>query len=302
MRREVAVTQTRTLELAQIIGPVTTQLLTVEDLAAAAQAIVDQLSRALNAQMAYLASVDGAGQTLTYLASTGLPPEFIEERRSLSMDAPVIIAQAARTREVQEVEDLALLGDEFAMSRRLVQVGARSMLALPLMARGELVGVLAIARSQPGLLSAPERRALEEVAVACALGLNHARALEAARAAQLETAGRLADLERQHRLLEVVLAQAPSGIVAFDAPSGRVLVANAVARELFGGPVPCGPNVACLAQADGHPCAPGDWPLARALAGEGVLDRELLLTRADGRKVPVSVNAAPVKADGATFG
>jgi PAS domain S-box-containing protein len=107
----------------------------------------------------------------------------------------------------------------------------------------------------------------------------------------------------EKRRLERVAACVPAGIVMAEAPSGRLVFSNRRAGELLGRPVRLGVAVADYGPGgpfsrDGQALASADYPLARALAGETVLDEELECVRPDGTTAMFLVSAAPVWGDG----
>jgi PAS domain S-box-containing protein len=105
------------------------------------------------------------------------------------------------------------------------------------------------------------------------------------------------EAEEQRARLQTVLNETPVGILVVD-PATGTLFANAALQALFGRQLlpdaGRGQYLQLLRQPDGQPLELDDLPSSRALADKPVSSRELLLMRADGRLVPVLVNAAPV--------
>ena len=120
------------------------------------------------------------------------------------------------------------------------------------------------------------------------------RLSEAERAARTEL-----DTERLRQAS--VLDNIPSGVVLVEAPSGRVTFVNrAVAGLLRLPPAAVKESVIDIlyasTHADGRPYAPGEWPLARALAGgESVVSEEVECVVGDGTSVTFSVNATAIR-------
>jgi PAS domain S-box-containing protein len=114
----------------------------------------------------------------------------------------------------------------------------------------------------------------------------------------------LAALGEQRSLLEAVLQQIPAGVMIADA-SGRLVHASEQVRRLTGvdvtHPMPLGEydgRVRMTSSHRGEARSPSQWPLARALRdGELVHDEEVDLTREDGRRITISINAGPVRDD-----
>jgi signal transduction histidine kinase/ActR/RegA family two-component response regulator len=112
------------------------------------------------------------------------------------------------------------------------------------------------------------------------------------------------EVEAARRLLEAVVNQIPSGVLLAEAPSGRTLLANARVSSILGHGALATRSVQDFAaytavHADGRPFAANEYALTRALAGEVVLDEEILYNHPDGERRVLAASAAPVyDADG----
>ena len=108
---------------------------------------------------------------------------------------------------------------------------------------------------------------------------------------------RATDASRQ--FIEAVVNQMPAGVVIVEAPSGRTVLANAIAESLVGrfdfetGSVRQ-PDGQTVLRPDGTSYLPAQLPIARAIAGQLVLDEEVVFVQADGRERILQVSAAPV--------
>ena len=104
-------------------------------------------------------------------------------------------------------------------------------------------------------------------------------------------------VERERARLWTILEHAPSGICYVDATTHQVLT-NSRGKDLFGlpptGDVPASTFVIQLREPDGRLPSREDLPTWRALQGETAVDRELLIVRPDGRRIPILVSAAPI--------
>ncbi|MDB4940831.1 MAG: sensory box histidine kinase/response regulator [Labilithrix sp.] len=106
-------------------------------------------------------------------------------------------------------------------------------------------------------------------------------------------------IEDSQRFLEGVVNQIPSGISIVEAPSGKTLLSNASAETIYGHPPIHTASVADFAayhavRADGQAVPVRDYPVVRALAGELVLEEEVLYDRPDGTRRILLVSASPV--------
>jgi PAS domain S-box-containing protein len=107
------------------------------------------------------------------------------------------------------------------------------------------------------------------------------------------------DIERARALLATVIDQMPAGVIVAEAPSGMTLMANERVRTILGHAALPTQSTADFAaytavHADGTPFRADEYALTRALAGGFVVDEEIRYRRADGSRLVLSVNAAPV--------
>jgi PAS domain S-box-containing protein len=111
---------------------------------------------------------------------------------------------------------------------------------------------------------------------------------------------RTAELEAERALLETVLAEMPAGVVVAEAPSGRVVRGNEQIAQLLGRPLAHAASLVAYEQWTGyHPNGrryePEEWPLVRAMTSGELVSERLEIERADGRRIPVDVTAAPIR-------
>lgn len=225
-----------------------------------------------------LFEADEERRELTLLGERGVPEDMAERLLRVSFDAPLVPAMVARSRRglcVQRSEmDGALSMDAEFMDRLQVE----SLCAIPLIARGRLVGVNAFAPPGSRRSGGENLWALRTIAEVIAVGLNNARGYEHERKLR-----RSVDLERG--TLEAVMRSAPYAIIFAEAGT-ELLRANVKAQELLG----IAPHTR-LAElpgwamcADGTLIAPDQSPLRRVLRGENDFEEELTVVRGDGRK------------------
>ena len=105
--------------------------------------VLDQSRQTLGVDAVLLWLSDPGRRNLTLLAYRNVTPESVELIRSLSYDAPSVSARAARTREIQVIEDLPTVTSDLPLARQLHErEGTRGLLAVPLIGRRDLVGVV----------------------------------------------------------------------------------------------------------------------------------------------------------------
>jgi signal transduction histidine kinase len=171
---ENAADQALAMRLADLIVSVGTSLVRVDEPSALAHAVLEDLAAVAGADAVFLLAAEQGGQRLRMLASLGAPPGLRDEPDAKLIDS--IMVRAARTGEPQEVDRIEDLPEKgFEGTRQLLHLGIQSVFAFPLIASGELVGVLEVARRQHGKLSAFERRILRGAAAGCAVGLRQSQ-------------------------------------------------------------------------------------------------------------------------------
>jgi signal transduction histidine kinase len=260
------------------------------DYGATLQRVVDLATPAV-ADWAIVYTVEAAGG-LRRAAVAHADPAAGPLAAALRRDPPEVssrggaVVEALRTGRAVLRPDLdaayfgALAGDD-QHAVLLRRIGARSAMAVPLVAGGHALGVLALYRGDPARhYSARDLALVEELARTAGLALENAR-LYAAEHGARERAERLA-AER-----DAVLRRVADGVATLD-PAGRVTFLNRAARELLG---------AGAGELAAHPLA------AAALRGEAVVDAELTLERAGRPAAVVLGSATPVAlADGRPLG
>lgn len=94
------------LRMGELAGSIGTALLRSSEPSGVAHAIVEDVARVVGADAVFLLLTEPDGKHLRLTASVGLTQELMAERLSIPIDAPMVIAEAARTRELQEVARL----------------------------------------------------------------------------------------------------------------------------------------------------------------------------------------------------
>ena len=107
------------------------------------------------------------------------------------------------------------------------------------------------------------------------------------------------EVEAARQLLEAVVNQIPAGVLLAEAPSGRTLLANRRVSAILGHDALATQGIEDFSaytaiHADGRPFAANEYALIRALAGEAILDEEILYNHPDGERRVLSASAAPV--------
>lgn len=126
------------------------------------------------------------------------------------------------------------------------------------------------------------------------------RYMKEIRSAKEESEKILLALEHKSAQLETILEQMPMSVVFAEAPSGKLIFSNKQFKKIWGYDFIPSESVEqyrdyIAFHKDGRRYESSEWPLARALRGETVLDEDTIVERGDGTKGIFSLTAAPVR-------
>ena len=207
--------------------------------------------------------------------------------------------------------------DENLPARLAPVLGAPSpdrVLAVPLVVRGRVTGVLAVTPEFPAEPSGSAEVVLTALADQMAAPIENARMAEEVRQAQLLAENvRLQQAEREARLvaedrrdvLQAVLEHIPEGITIADAPDVSIRLVSRFGLELLGRSWEEVRGLTAERQASvmpmcrpdqDSPAAPEDLPLTRAVReGAVVRGEEWVLLGSGGARVPLLCDAGPIR-------
>jgi PAS domain S-box-containing protein len=256
---------------------------------------------------ALLYLLDAEGKRATLAGAAGLAPGALARPAAIDLEAADPLWPLAAVVETRA----ARIVDHLPAAAHLAPVRQVAMIPIAQTGEGRPTGVLVAALSPRLILDESYRSFLDLVAGQIATAIGYARALAEARAevdrakaTQLESARQRLEAEEARRLLEAVVNQIPAGVLLAEAPSGRTLLANRRVSAILGHDALATRDIGDFAaytavHADGRPFAANEYALTRALAGEAVLDEEILYNHPDGERRVLSASAAPVyDADG----
>jgi PAS domain S-box-containing protein len=222
----------------------------------------------------------------------------LEKRYPPNWDSPQSTARVLRTGQPLVVSEasygwLVAITEDAEHIKLLRDMGVSSFMAVPLVARGHILGAITFVVGASGRRYGPADVTLaEDLARRCAVAVDNARLYREA-----QEAVRVREEERD-RLLRV-LDVTPEGIAIADA-RGRIVLSNPEAREIWGQEPPATDVVSYdvfgISRLDGSPYPSEEFPLARSiLCGEVVRGEQLLLRNTATRAlVPLLVSSAPV--------
>jgi PAS domain S-box-containing protein len=215
--------------------------------------------------------------------SVGVPPHIVRALGRFPRPVGVLgeVALHGRVVRVANVRQQASFGGLPSPHPELT-----SFLGVPLRYAGQLFGNLYLANKQGAAEFSPEdERKVQMLAARAAVTVQTARLYAG------EALGRA--------WLGTTIDQLPEGVVLLDRV-GHIVAMNRAAMGFSCGEShrvdPFGnPAIFDLCLPDGTPLSFDDYPLVRALRqGEVTLGRELIARTADGRRVPILTNAAPI--------
>ncbi|MFW6052086.1 MAG: GAF domain-containing protein [Myxococcota bacterium] len=158
---------------------------------------------------------------LRLLAAEGHPSATWEMYERIPVDRPIPMAEAVRTRQPVFVEDWAEWRARYPDAPR-TRPASQSVMALPLIVHGRVLGALGLSRDEPLHLGEADRTLVSTIADQCAQALDRAQLFAAEQTAREEA-------ERAHARL-LLLADAQQQFV--EASDDYEQVLQTVAREL----------------------------------------------------------------------
>lgn len=170
-----------------------------------------------------------------------------------------------------------------------------SLLGTPIQLGDKTLGNLYLCDRVDGKpFTAADLEAIQVLAAHAASAIERARLYGQVREARVR-----AEEQRDH--LRVILDNLLTGVLIHSQPAARIELANASALDLLLSPdrppgfLPVYGRDFELLQADGLPLPSDARPAVRALRGETVRNRQLLVLRRDGQTVPVLAQASPLR-------
>ena len=255
------------------------------DLDAVLQEILDSARSLTDAQYGVIATFDDKGQVEDFLTS------------GLTADEPQQLWEATKEMKLCKVSGPWRVRDFASYTRVLgipefrLPTQMSSFLVAPIRHRGEGVGNIYLAKSEPGQeFTREDEETLVMFASQAALVIGNVR--------------RYRDERRARADLETLINTSPVGVVVLDARTGVPVSFNREVRRIIGGlltpgsPVEQLLDMVTVRRADGSEISLAEFPLAQTLStSETVRAEEIVIQVPDGRSVTTLVNATPIRSE-----
>jgi signal transduction histidine kinase len=193
----------RISKLQAITGALSEALLPTE----VADVVANQMAVTLGASEAMIALPEASGTRLVIVSQSGLSDETMARFGAFAIDADLPAAAAFRTRSsswTHSKDELCRLYPSLLARKNAMRV--ESTACLPLLVKGETLGVLAFGFRDPRAFGPDERATAEDLATQTALALERARLYEAERSARKNAEQREREMEMLFRLAETTAA------------------------------------------------------------------------------------------------
>jgi PAS domain S-box-containing protein len=141
--------------------------------------VLEQAVKILEARFVQIHLVDEGRRALKLAGQRNLPDDLIEKISDLSFDDSALAARTASSGHVQIVSSIEELDPVLEIDHYvLLRTGCKTAVALPLFARGDLLGVLTFALAEPHKFTPEERAALDNCAEIFSISIAHASIFE----------------------------------------------------------------------------------------------------------------------------
>ena len=208
-------------------------ILAIESPEETAETAVRFLARLIDADRISAGLFSPDHDSVRALAAYGHGETRLGQGQVFHLDPHQATVESLKRGETHKVDDLAALQEPGAIFERLRNSGLRTYMTIPLLSRGDLVGTLSIASTEPDAFTEREETIIREVADRVAIAIRQAQLLEEERkqrhlAEALQEAGRALsatlDVETLwDRLLELI-----GKLVPYDSASVMAVEGNRV--------------------------------------------------------------------------
>lgn len=208
-----AETSSETLELLLEVGRLMSSKLELPELLTT---VLELSSRVVDAESASLLLLDDKAQELYFDVALGLGAEASKFRLPVGQGIAGMVARELKPAIINDVRADARWSPKMDEQSGFV---TRSILAVPMLVRGRLIGVVEAINRKEGAFTPEHLRTFEAFASQASVAIDNARLFSS--------------LKEERLKLSTVFTEMTDGAVLCD-PQGRVLLANDAARRFFG--------------------------------------------------------------------
>jgi PAS domain S-box-containing protein len=276
-----------TERLYDAIGRVALEMASSLDWDAAVASALSVAETALEADAAVLWQTKGQEQLLHLVASRGIPEKGLDTVIELPFDANFYAAKAVQSASIQVVDEIEKLPPDEILANYWHSLGFRSLVALPLYARGQIVGSMAYLTCIPRSYSKAELQAISTIA--------HIMGTELANAKQHSM------LEVRRAELATIIENMDEAILVVD-PNLRIRQANRQMQTILGlrSPKDLPSTIQEMLRfkprtTDGRLFDINELPAMRTVRGERLVEEEFQIDADDGCTRLLSVNGGPIR-------
>lgn len=211
----------------QAVTAACSEALTLDQIA---EIVIDQGLALPEATSGMIALLMDDGIELQIVRAQGYAPAVVAAWQSMPLDAAVPLAEAARTGEPIWIESLAAVAAHYSpVADPLRAPGSRALIAIPLIAHGQVLGSLGLSFAEERVFAEEDRAFIIALARQCAQAIDRARLYQETQATARRAEEALAQLES-------LVQTAPVGFAFLD-DQLRYRMINANMAALNGAPI-----------------------------------------------------------------
>jgi signal transduction histidine kinase/GAF domain-containing protein len=175
----LAAAAARAADLAEKVAHVGAVVAREFTLVAVCAAVLDETVRTLGGHFVALHIVDGEKRTLTLLGERRLPEDLVARVSHIPLESLSPVAQAASLRRVRIISGPDTLDSSAVLARELLlKTSCKTLVALPLLAHDQLVGILTFGLTDFHTYTAGERATLDSCGHVFSFAVAHAMVYE----------------------------------------------------------------------------------------------------------------------------
>jgi PAS domain S-box-containing protein len=226
----------RSLQRLEILHQFDQAILGAQPVETIAQVALDRMQSLIPYQVAGVLAFDFAANVATLLAARRLDQVMTGQKRKFPLEMFQHLEEL-RVGHVRQVADVLALPQPGPIDQALQAHGIRAYVSIPLIAKGELLGLLNLGLDRPGPFDAEYMEIAREVADQLAVAVQQAHLRERVQRHNVELERRVAEqtakLRQERNFISAVLDTAGALVAVID-PQGRIVRFNRACEQLSG--------------------------------------------------------------------